>query len=84
MSRNSIRCPACNCGHTQVTNTWVRDIRWQGKEKKSIKRRRVCRHCSYAWNTIEVDEDPDQTNIPIIPEITKAPVPKKSPKNPFI
>lgn len=52
----SVRCPACNCSHCPVSHTITREVRFRGKDRTSVRRRRVCRHCSTSFHTLEYDE----------------------------
>lgn len=87
MTRNSIRCPACNCGDCRVTHTMTKEVAWQGRTRTYIKRRRVCRYCGLPFMTredYEHDHGPD-TTLPSredAPDPTTRLPPKK--KNPFL
>lgn len=51
------RCPRCNCADLRVTHTRHIDLKWAGRQYRRIKRRRLCRHCGYIINTIELTEE---------------------------
>ena len=51
------RCPRCNCADLRVTHTRHVTIKWAGKTRNRLKRRRMCRHCGYIINTVEMTEE---------------------------
>lgn len=51
------RCDRCNCPRVSVTHTRAFNINWQGRNKLTLRRRRVCDHCGYVWYTVEISEE---------------------------
>lgn len=76
-------CPNCGCKvGNRVTHTYRTEVNWHGKTRQHIRRRRVCRHCSYPYTTVEVLEDETKPGYPS-PETPPKEVPKE-PDNPFL
>jgi transcriptional regulator NrdR family protein len=74
----AVRCPSCNCGHCPAVKTMESIVRFRGRRKKMVRRRRVCRHCEHAFYSREFIEDDDE--LPPLPPTELGPMPD----NPFI
>lgn len=83
------RCSNCHSRFHKVTNTWQHSVKWQGRVKTIIRRRRVCEHCGLPFTTIETHEEDVEPLMEKLPR-KKPTIPKESspkedePRNPFI
>lgn len=83
------RCSNCHSRFHKVTNTWQHSVKWRGRVKTIIRRRRVCEHCGLPFTTIETHEE-DVVDL-IQPVSPKRNLPPKEdpgkdqpPTNPFL
>jgi hypothetical protein len=85
VSQLGIRCPKCNCMHTKVYKTLIREVRWGGQTHTHTRRYRECRYCLTTWSTVEVMEDKKNLGFPN-PDITPEPkiTKKPQPHNPYL
>jgi hypothetical protein len=81
-NQGGFQCPSCGCRHHSVTNTWQREVRLKGKLKTIIRRRRVCRHCSLPFTTIETHEEDLTGDLDLSPK--KPPEDTGALPNPFL
>lgn len=92
---DGIRCPYCNCGHHEVTQTRKSTKPFWNKKSKveHIKRYRRCMHCKSTFPTTEivVPELPKKPNDPAqqqqVAEVLRETVKQLFPKldiNPFL
>jgi hypothetical protein len=68
-----LHCKNCGCGHIYVTNTYKQEIRYRGRIKQIIRRRRLCRYCKKAFITVEWEEDENNKGFPAITELPPDP-----------
>lgn len=54
---DAISCRRCGCGQSKVSHTIINEVTFHGVKRVIIKRRRVCRHCAFAYTTVETYEE---------------------------
>jgi hypothetical protein len=59
-----IECRDCGCKMSTVTNTWTKDVKYHGKKRTIVRRRRVCTHCGLPFVTVETYEDDENPGMP--------------------
>lgn len=74
--REKIACPQCGCGHCPVFFTQVYESCFNGIERRSVRRHRKCRFCTWTFITIETYEDSDGAGpgVPLPPDVPVPPV----------
>jgi len=91
MSReDGIECPDCGCRMSYVQNTYKTEVRWRGRTRTHVRRRRICRHCGLPFRTVEVPEDEQRPGVPdteggdAVENATDTPPDTDAPQNPYL